>query len=65
MGGGFLLFACFLKFSTMHEVRKRCGFNNTSAGIYVGVRVAFIFFLLLMGGDLTVTVLNTGQPLTS
>lgn len=33
--------------------------------IYVGLRVAFILVLLLMGGDPTVTVLNTGQPLTS
>lgn len=35
MGGGFLLFARFLKFNTMHEVRKWYSFNNTSAVIYV------------------------------
>lgn len=58
MDVGFHLFACFLEFNTMHEVRKWYGFNNTSGSIYVGVRVTFIFFLLLTGSDLTGTSLE-------
>lgn len=58
MGVVFHLFACFLKFNTMHEVRKWYGFNTTSGGIYVGVRVTFIFSLPLMGSDPTGTSLG-------